>query len=141
VAALGAGWFVLFGSGSSVLGSPPLDELTVQFSDIRQPSIGATSATLPIILTFRNPSDTAIPDISGDFDVLVSGQRVASDELTVNGLEPGEETLVNADVIVQYADSGAAVVDAIRSGTFEVELEMILNAGGATRDLSVSGQV
>lgn len=141
VAALGAGWFVLFGSGSSALGSPPLDELNIQFSDVRRPDIGATSATLPIILAFDNPTETTIPDISGDFDVFVSDQRVASDELTVNQIEPGEETLVNADVIVQYADSGSAVIDAIRSGSFQLELQMILNAGGASRELTLTGQV
>lgn len=141
VAALGAGWFVLFGSGSSVLGSPPLDELDIQFSDIRRPSVGPTSATLPIILTFTNPTDTMIPDISGDFDAFISGQRIASDELTVNRIEPGEETLVNADLIVQYMDSGAAVVDAIRAGSYQIELRMTLNAGGVSRELTLTNQV
>jgi len=122
-------------------GGRPLDEVVVEFLDVRQPSIGATSATLPLVLTFRNPTQTAVPDISGDFDLLISDQRIASDEIAVNRLEPGEETVVNADVIVQYADSGAALVNTIRSGQFGVELEMELNAGGATREFSLTGEV
>jgi hypothetical protein len=141
VVALGTGWFLLSGQGNPGGGSPPLDEVVVEFLDVRQPSIGATSATLPLVLTFRNPTQTAVPDISGDFDLLVSDQRIASDEIVVNRLEPGEETVVNADVIVQYADSGAALVNTIRSGQFGVELEMELNAGGATREFSLTGEV
>jgi hypothetical protein len=141
VVALGTGWFLLSGQGNPGGGSPPLDEVVVEFLDVRQPSIGATSATLPLVLTFRNPTQTAVPDISGDFDLLISDQRIASDEIAVNRLEPGEETVVNADVIVQYADSGAALVNTIRSGQFGVELEMVLNSGGATREFSLTGEV
>lgn len=139
--ALGAGWFVLSEGANLDSGSPPLGQVVIEFLDVRQPDIGATSATLPLLLTFRNPTDTAIPDISGDFDVIVSNQRVASDELTVNKLEPSEETVVNADVIVQYADYGTAVVNTIQSGRFRVELELILNSDGATRELRVAEEV
>lgn len=139
VAVLGAGWFVH--SKGTNLGSPPLDQVVIEFLDVRRPDIGATSATLPLLLTFRNPTDTAIPNISGDLDMLVSNQRVASDELAVNRLEPNEETVVNADVIVQYADSSTTIVNTIQSGEFRVKLELIINSGGATRELRVAGEV
>lgn len=143
VVTLGAGWFVFSEQRGSEMssGSPPLDQLVIQFLDVRQPDVGATSATLPLILTFYNPTNTTVPDISGDFDLLINDQRVASEELTVNQVEPDEETVVNADVIIQYADSGAAAVDAVQSGRFSVELAMILNAGGATRELRLTEEV
>jgi len=146
VALAGVGAFVFMGgdSGSDTLGGssePPLDEMQVRMVDVRQPNAGLTSATLPLIVAFENPASEAIPDISGDLDVNVNGNRVGSEEITVNRLEPSEETNVNLDVIVEYADVGDAVVEAIREGSLTASLTGELNAGSATRSVSVSGQL
>lgn len=145
LAALAGGWFVFLrgdGGGGAVGGStPPLDQLQVQLSDVRRPSVGATSATLPFILAFYNPTDQTIPDLSGDFDIYVNGTRVGSDELTVNRLEPDEETMVDLEVIVQYTDVSQALIDALRSQSFEVRIEGSVNAGGTSRAISVEGQI
>lgn len=94
--------------------------------------------TMPIILEFYNPTNQSVPDISGDFDLLINEERVASDELTVNKLESGERTPVQADVLVKYADTSQAVLDLIKEGTFSATLKLELNAGGASRALTVS---
>jgi hypothetical protein len=151
VALGGAGGFFLLQQGTGSPGGsatagggqprPPLDEMRIRFVDIRRPDAGVTSATIPMIVEFRNPADRPIPDISGDFDILVNGQRVGSEELTVNRLEPGEATKVNLDVIVEYADYGSALVDALKAGSFRVSIRGSLNAGGASRTMSVSGQL
>ncbi len=144
LAALAGGWFFFLredGGGGLGASTPPLDQMEVRLADVRRPDIGATSATLPFILAFHNPTDRAIPDLSGDFDIYVNGVRVGSDELTVNRLEAGEETMVDLAVIVEYADVSQALIDALRSQSFDVRVEGSINAGGASRAGSIEGQV
>jgi hypothetical protein len=142
--ALGAGLIVSQGDGATnaLTGggntTPPLDQMEVRFVDVRKPDIGMTSATIPLIVAFHNPTDRTIPDISGDFDIYLDDTRVGSEELTVNELDPGEETKVNLDVIIEYADYGEALVDALRSGSYTIEIRGSLEAGSASRSFQVT---
>jgi len=137
-------------SGATILGAgcsggvpgsdasqPPLDEMTVRLVDIRQPEVGLTSATFPLILGFKNPTDREIPSISGDLDVFLNETRIGSDEPVVNALEPGEESMYDMDILVEFADVSAAVVNAIKSGTFDMMVRGELNSGGASKRVSL----
>ncbi|MFC3476334.1 hypothetical protein [Halobacterium litoreum] len=140
---VGASGAALFsGCGSTPLGSlnskPPLGKLDVSFTDVRKPDFGVTSLTMPLILEFHNPAGQAIPDISGDFDLQVNGERIATDELTINKLEPGERTPHQVDVLVKYGNTTDAVLNLLQEGAFAATLDMELNAGGASRSLVVS---
>jgi len=139
----GAGWFVFLRDGSVTGGEskPPLDEMEVGFVDVRVPDAGLGSATIPIILSFSNPTDQTIPSPSGDLDIFINDIRVGSEEIVVNELEPGEETNVNIDIIVEYADYGSALIDAITTQSFSVRVTGTLNAEGASREFTVSGSV
>ncbi|MFB6072620.1 MAG: zinc-ribbon domain-containing protein [Halobacterium sp.] len=145
VAAAG-GWYAFLRDGAPAATNalsggdpaPPLDRMNVEFVDVRKPDLGVTSATLPFLLAFSNPADRPIPDISGDFDVYLNDTRIGSDELTVNKLEPGEETNVDLEVVVEYANYGSALLDALESGSFTVEIRGSVNAGGASRTLTVT---
>src|SRR6056297_2852194 len=125
-------------AGCGFLQKPPLGKVDVNFVDVRTPDVGATSVTIPIVLEFHNPTNQSIPDISGDFDFLINEERIATDELTVNKLEPGERTPYQSDVLVKYADTTETVLNLIRQGSFSAKIELNLNAGGASTSMTAS---
>lgn len=146
----GAGLFVFMqgggGGSTAAVGEqgdeqrpPPLDQVQVRLVDLRTPDAGVTSATIPVLIAFENPTGREVPTLSGDFDVFVNGERVGSDEIVVNRLAPGEETNYDLEVIAEYADVGSAIVSAIRDGSFQVRVEGSLNAGEQHREVTLSG--
>lgn len=125
--------------GSSGDNKPPLDEMEISLVDVRVPSTGLNSATIPLILSFTNPTDQEIPEPTGDLDISLNDSRVAGEEIVVDTLEPGEETDVNIDIVVEYTEIGSGLVDAITSGTFNIQITGNLSSGGASRSFELSG--
>jgi LEA14-like dessication related protein len=139
-----AGGFVFLGDGSGLLSgseTPPLDKVDVQLVDIRSPDTGFTSATLPFIVEFQNPTQQEIPEISGDLDIYINDVRVGSDEIGVNRLKPGENSRDRISIDVPYSDYGEALLEAIRSLSFEVRITGSLHSGGAKREITVTGSI
>lgn len=117
---------------------PPIEEVEIAIFDVRKPDTGLQSATLPVILELENPAEEAVPSPSGELDASINGEAVVTAEPSVNTLEPGETAKANLDLIVEYADGGAAVADALRSGRFRLEMTGKIRSEGATESVSLS---
>ena len=98
--------------------------------DVRQPDAGLTSATIPILVGFSNPTSRVLSSIAGDLDVFLNGTRIASEDVAIARLGTGEESIKELSVVAEYADVGASLVDSIRSGAFDVTIEGALHADG-----------
>ncbi|WP_136718065.1 LEA type 2 family protein [Halorientalis salina] len=116
---------------------PPIDDLEISIFDVRKPEAGLRSADMDVILEVENPTDEEIPSPSGEFDVFINGARAVTSEPTINTLEPGETARRTMTVIVDYADLGESAGDAIRDGSFTLEINGLLRAGEAERDVSL----
>lgn len=129
------------GGGSSDGGGVPLDEIEVRLVDVRQPDVGLTSATIPILVGFENPTSTTISSIAGDLDVSIGRTRVASDDLAIARLEGGEEVIEELSVVVELADVGSSVAESIQAGTVAVRVEGELHADGRSEGFSVGEEL
>lgn len=117
---------------------PPVDQVEMTLRDVRQPELGVTSATIPLIVGFYNPTDRAIPDPTAELNLYVSGARVASSETSFDTLEAGERTEATVDVIVQYSGISASVENTLRSGSFRVRVRGRLRSKSESAPVSGS---
>ncbi|MCF2206892.1 hypothetical protein KI372_00435 [Halobacterium salinarum] len=121
-----------------ISGRPPIDEVDVRFQDIRKPSIGVSSITLPVLIELHNAAQDAIPSPAIEADVFIMDEQVATSETTVTTLDPGEEATTSLDVIIKGEDLSQSLIDAIRSGEFSIRLEGEISSEGASKSFSVS---
>lgn len=106
-----------------VLEPPPLDDVDLQIVDVRAPSIGATSLTMPLILEFHNTGNAPVPNTVADFRVSINGDPVATAETRAGTLDPGERARQRIDAIVYYSETGTALLRAIQRGSFTITLD------------------
>lgn len=123
------------GDGSS--DSPPLDRMEVSIYDMRRPSVGARSATIPIVLRFENPTDREIPSPSGDFDVFINGHRTVTAEPSLSTLEPGEEATTTQELLLSYDEYSFGLLDVLRDGAFEIRIEGTVRSEDATESVTL----
>ncbi len=117
---------------------PPVDELEIRIYDVRRPDAGARSATLTVLLEVTNPTEREVPSPSGEFDVMINGERVVTAEPSFNTFEPGETARKSMELIIDYADSGTAVANAIREGTFRLTMDGLIRAGDVSDSVTLS---
>lgn len=119
------------------LQDPPVDQVATRILDVRSPSAGVTSVTLPVVLEFTNTGDRPVPDPTAEYDVLVEGTKVGGTDVSLTTIEPGETVTEIARVTVKAADVAQSVLDAIQAGEFTVRLEGRLTSGGATKETTM----
>lgn len=142
----GAASVIMATAGCTELESPPLEAIELGIVDIRTPNVGFTSATLPLVLEFRNGSDSSISDVSTSFDVYVNSSMVANAGTSVGTLGAGERTRSRLEVIVDYDAVGDAVLNALEQGRFDILLDGTIEAAGAlpfaeaSRDVRLEAQ-
>jgi hypothetical protein len=142
--ALGGISVLVSGSGcldtvsSMISGSPPINQVDVRFQDIRKPSIGVSSITLPVLIELHNSAQDPIPNPALEADAFILDEQIATSETTLTTLDPGEEATTSLDVIIKGADMSQSIIDAIRSGEFSMRLEGELSSKGASNSFSVS---
>lgn len=121
-------------AGCPVLSSrPPIEDLEVAIFDVRAPSLGARSATVPVVLEVTNPADREVPSPTGEFDVRVNDAETVGADATLPTIEPGETVQETIDVVVDYVSVGESLVSALRTGQFTVHLTGELESEGASR--------
>lgn len=125
---------------TGLLADPPIDQLEASVFDVRTPSVGATSATLPIVLRLHNAADRKLPNLSGDFSVFINSERVASTKSHFGTLTAGEASKQPIKPVIEYAKSGGAIVDAFKRGQFRVEIDAEFQSKGATKTTRITYQ-
>lgn len=129
---------MLPGSGS---GGPPVSALEVNLSDIRLPSIGLTSATIPVVLSIQNTADTEIPSPNIQYSVLIDNVEVLSTTEAIATFDPGEQRSVGFDVVLEYADYGQSLVELVQSEEFSVTVTGEIESEGTSAEFSDSFRV
>lgn len=118
--------------------SPPVDQLEPSIFDVRSPSVGATSATLPVVLQLHNAADRELPNLSGDFTVEINGEGVARTKAHFGTLAAGEASKQPIKPVVEYAKSGGAIVNAIRRNRFRLEIDAEFQSGSASKTVRIT---
>lgn len=114
---------------------PPVEALEHEISDVRNPDLGLTSATIPVIFELRNTDpDRAVPDPTIDYNVLVNGAEVLSSREDVTTLGPGETTTTEFQVVADYGQLGDAIVSAIRDESFTVRIAGTVESEGVSTE-------
>lgn len=129
---------VLGGDGGSSGESVPLDDVGVRIVDVRTPDAGLTTATIPILVGFENPASTTISGLTGDLDIYIRETRIGSEDVSISRLGPGEETIEELSIVVEYGELSGSIVDAIRSGSLDIRIDGALRAAGQVEQFSVS---
>lgn len=132
-----AGCSGILGGGSSG-DNVPLDEVDVRLVDVRRPEAGVTTATVPILVGFSNPTSVEISGLSGDLDIFIHGTRVGSEDVSISRLAPGEESIQELSIIVEYSELSGSIVESIQAGSLEVRIEGELRASGEVEQFSLS---
>jgi LEA14-like dessication related protein len=116
----------------SIEPSPPVESVETNIIDARQPAIGLTSATLSIVFEIRNTNpDFEVPSPTIDYDVSVNGQDVLSARDALATVPANDATTTELEFIIEYADLGEAIVSAIQTGEFPIQLSGTVEAEGA----------
>lgn len=127
---------------SSVGGSAddpvPLGQIDVRLVDVRSPTTGVTSATIPFLVGFSNPTSTTIPSLGAELDIHLHDTRIGSEDVSIARLESGEETVEELAITTEYGDLSDAIVDSIKSGSFPVRIEGELFSDGNNEDFTVT---
>lgn len=121
-----------------VFEDPPVDRLESPIFDVRSPSVGATSATLRVVLQLHNAADRELPDLSGDLSVGITGERMASPKAHFGSLAAGEASKQPIKPVIEYARSGGALVDAIKRNRFRLEIDAKFQSGSASKNARIT---
>jgi hypothetical protein len=116
---------------------PPVDEMELSIYDVRQPDLGLRSVTLTFILEIANPTERPIPSPSGELDVFINGQRIVTSEPTLNTLEPGETATKSIEVIADSNEIGDSIGNALKEGSFYLELSGLIRSEDATKEVTL----
>jgi len=112
---------------------PPVEALDMRIRDVRAPALGATSATIPVLFEITNTDENrALPDPEIDYNAYINDTEIASDDLLLGRLEPGETVTTELSLLVKYEDYGAALVNAIRQQQFTTRIEGTVSSDGAS---------
>lgn len=116
---------------------PPVEEFWMEIIDVRSPDTGLTSATIPLVFEVGNAHDEReIPSPTLDYAATINGEEVMSAREDLSTLGPGDSVRVSIEMVLSYDDLGSAVIDAIRDGTFTVEIGGEMTSEGVNFEFS-----
>lgn len=116
--------------------SPPLERVTVSIVDVRKPSLGATSASIPVIIELDNSSSQEIPSPSITVNIFVEGQEVGDGSEALPTVRPRDSVTESLEIIVEYEEMAEGVVNAIRTNQFTLELRGRISSDGAEKEFT-----
>lgn len=116
---------------------PPVEAIELQITDVRAPEVGLTSATIPVVFSVVNThAEEDIPSPTIDYNAFVNDVEVLSSRTTVATLGPGDEASETIELVAEYTDLGAGIIDAIEQGSFEVRIAGSIESQSAETSFS-----
>lgn len=115
-----------------------LDSLRANVSGAGAPSIGFTSASIPLTLSIENPSGNESPPCTLTYDVFLSGTKVASGSASVPSISGGSSRDTSLTVSISYTSVGSAIWNIISSGSFSLTINGRLEAKAAFGIIPIS---
>lgn len=126
----------------NVIPAPPVEDLDMTVDDVRNPALGLTSATVPVLFKVTNTnSEQEIQRPSIDYNALINDREVASDTVLVPTLEPGQSVTEELDLTIDYESVPSAIVSAVKNGEFSVTITGTVDSDGSSTTFSDTGQL
>lgn len=119
----------------SAVRSPPVDMVQLSIMDVRNPNLGVTTVTIPIILHLENESNVTIPSPKVKFDVTIDGTEVGATETTFTSLKSTESRNERISVLLDYTEVGQSLVSSVGRGSFTVVIRGTIESNGATKEI------
>jgi hypothetical protein len=105
-----------------------LGQIDASISGVETPSIGLTSASFPVTMSFNNRSSSSSPPFTLTYDVSVSGSTVATGSASVSSAPAGATTTAQFTVSISYSGVGSAIWSVISGGNFSITISGRLEA-------------
>ena len=97
-----------------------LEQIEASISGIGMPSVGFTSASFPITMSFENPSSSSSPPFTLTYEVRVGSSTVVTGSTSVSPISSSGTKTSTLNVSISYTDVGSATWGVISSGHFSV---------------------
>lgn len=117
-------------------GDPPVEDVELQIVDVRSPSLGLSTVTIPIMIRVQNTHESdEIPSPIIDYVIEVNGDEAASSRTVIPTLDPGGHITEEIELVANYGDLSSGVVDMLQGG------ELTLTFSGTITSEDVSAEV
>ena len=102
---------------------PPVEAFELEIVDLREPEVGLTSATIPILFEAKNTDpDGEIPSPTLDYTIQVAGETVLESRTELATLAPGDSIVETVETVLRFDELGAAVVDAVQEESYTIAI-------------------
>lgn len=105
-----------------------LKGLAIEAEDISVSRIGLSSADLTIKLKFTNPTNYETPTFWMNYTVYVNGINIGSGSIPPMKVVANSTVYQFATITIEYDKVSAAVVKALKQGSFELYIDGEVNA-------------
>ena len=116
--------------------SPPINQLKIQFYDVRNIDYGLTGMSFSVFFRVENPTDRKITSPVGKIDVFINEEKMGSSGLSIDTLEPWESTRVESTMFVDYNNIGKTTHDVIMTENFKLNLKGFLESEGQKKEFT-----
>jgi len=101
-----------------------LQSCEVSVVDVRMGSVGVKSATLDVVFEINNPSDSTAYLDEIEYEVYINDVNVGDGDVEQRISIPAHQTKqIDSKFVLEYADVGSAVANAIKTGQAKYYVE------------------
>ncbi len=108
------------------------------------PNPGLGSIEIPIIMSFRNPSNFDTPPINAEYDIYIEGEYIGDGEVPLGIVSAGETKIDEQTLTVYYEEISDTLEETLIEDDFtvtiegEVQADIIYRSIPVTRDIEAS---
>lgn len=117
---------ISIGGGVYIGDANTLQELQISIQGADFPEIGLTYCTLYFVVNISNPNSRDVLGVSADFTVNISDVVVGTGHVPVVDIPRNSFRLQRVSIRVYYSDVASAVVEIIKGGHFDVEIDGVI---------------
>lgn len=99
------------------------EQTEISITDVRNPRVGLTSATIPLVLAIENPSSYSTPNLMLHLEVIINEETVGKERISIDSISSESQVLERIELIVSYYDVGTGIWDAIVNLNFSLKIE------------------
>lgn len=92
-----------------------LEQLNVSFYDVRKPSFGFSTLSLPFIFSIKNDSPIAISSSRYEYELFINNNFLGSGKTYFPPIETGEVRYVPSSFVVSYKDIGQSLMNLLKT--------------------------